>query len=286
VSVHPVVRLLRPALAPTAAADVLAAAAFVGGAPAAPLALACAASVCLYAGGMVQNDLLDRAKDREIQPDRPLVVDPRLVRTAILLTVGLGALGIVLGALAGAWIPAVAVAVLATAYNGGLKRVFPADGVVMGGARAANFLLGVVAAGAAIGGPVVVYAGGYLVYIAGVNAASRAEDLEPMPTRRLALLLATLLMAVSFAGFVFLAANAARAAVFVVPLGLLAWALVAAMRAGTRPAAKKFVFRCLLLTYVLHAGCLWSSNHAPALIGILACAAATCFVLALLAQRP
>ena len=57
------VQMLRPALAPTAAADVLAGAAFAGGADAAALTLALAGSVCLYAGGMVENDLCDRERD-------------------------------------------------------------------------------------------------------------------------------------------------------------------------------------------------------------------------------
>ena len=94
----PLVTILRPALAPTAAADVIAAAAFAGGADALRIAAAAAGSICLYTAGMAQNDLCDRAVDRQKQPGRPLVAHPELVRSAVLLMLGLFAAGVGLAA--------------------------------------------------------------------------------------------------------------------------------------------------------------------------------------------
>jgi len=248
------VRLVRPVLAPTAAADVFAAAGAAGGAGAGPLALAAAGSMCLYAAGMVHNDLCDRHRDAVLHPDRPLVAHPGLFVPAVFLALGLAAAGLVLAAWAGALLPALAVVAAAGAYNAGLKRVFPADLAAMGGARAANLSLGFAVAGAGAGTTTILYAGAYLLFIAGVTGASRAEDLDPPPTRRLALLLATLLL---------LAA-----------LGVLAFA------------AKRFVFRCLLLIFGVHACVLFAARDGAGLVPLAGCAAASFFLLALLAPPP
>ncbi|MDH3591204.1 MAG: UbiA family prenyltransferase, partial [Planctomycetota bacterium] len=135
---HPLIRILRPALAPTAAADVLAAAAICGGAPLERLLLGAGASLCLYMGGMAQNDLADLERDKALHPDRPLPSQPSLVPKARVLVFVLFAAGLGLGGAAGAFWPAVVVATFASAYNLGLKQIFPADVLSMGGARGAN----------------------------------------------------------------------------------------------------------------------------------------------------
>ncbi|MHC4548131.1 MAG: UbiA family prenyltransferase [Planctomycetota bacterium] len=272
-------RLLRPALAPTAAADVLAAAAFAGGADAARLAWGTAAAVCLYAGGMVQNDLCDRERDRTPQPDRPLVVDPGLVGPARLLAAALFGVGLACGGLAGAFWPALAVALLASAYNLGLKRFFPFDALTLGAARAANLTLGLTIAGASPETATLLYPAGYGLFIAGVTAASRAEDLEPVETRKLALLLAFLPQLIAFIGLSLVAVTGLRVLVFALPCLLQAFALVVAMRAGTRLAAKRYVFHSVLLIFVVHGCTLWARGASEGLIGVCACAAATFFVL-------
>jgi 4-hydroxybenzoate polyprenyltransferase len=170
VSLPPLLRIVRPALAPTAACDVLAAALLAGATDPGRLVLATGASVCLYMGGMAQNDLFDRLRDADLAPDRPLVREPRLVPRARLLVLALFAAGLVLAGFAGVLREAAIVAVLATAYNAGLKRVFPADALTMGGARAANLAIGCAVAGAYEP----LFLAGYLLYIAGVTAASRA----------------------------------------------------------------------------------------------------------------
>lgn len=271
----PLLRLARPALAPTAAADVIAGAAFAGGAAPGKVAAAAGAAICIYMGGMVLNDLCDRAVDAEREPSRPLVADPALVPRARLLAAALFLAGLVLGAVAGLFLHALAVATLAAGYDLGLKRTFPADALTIGGARAANLSMGLAAGAYGAAAAALPYALGYLVYIAAVSGASRSEDLEPTETRRLAL---------SFAGLALLGAYGTLAlaagplALLPAPLHLLA--LVAAFRAGTRAAAKTLVFRSLLLIYGVHAAVLAGTGHTGAIAALAACAAATCFILA------
>jgi 4-hydroxybenzoate polyprenyltransferase len=282
--IPPLVRILRPALAPTAVADVVAAAAFVGGGSPLRVGLAAAGSACLYMAGMAQNDLCDREVDAEKQPDRPLVFDSGLVRPAIRLTAILFVAGLGLAAAADALWPALAVAVLASAYNLGLKRKFPFDALTMGAARAANLSVGFVAAGAAFGWPLAAYAAAYLVFIAAVTAASRAEDLEPPPTRRLALLLGSFPKLLALGGLA-LVAGGLRALAFLAPAAVQVGALVAAMRAGDRAGAKRYTLRSLLNIYLVHAAVLWTVPAHAGLFALLLCAAATAILLDLLGPR-
>lgn len=253
----------------------IAGAAFAGGAPAANVAAAAAAGVCLYMGGMVVNDLCDREVDRVREPSRPLVRDAALVPRARLFAVGLFLGGLALGALGGLLPHAILVAVLALAYDLGLKRTFPADAIVMGGARAANLSMGLAAGGFGAGTAALLYAIGYLLYIGAVSGASRAEDLEPPETRRLALCFAGLALVAAYGA---LATGAGALALLPAPLHLLA--LVTAIRAGTRAAAKTFVFRSLLLIYAVHGAVLLSGGRTGAIAALAACAAATFFILA------
>lgn len=276
-SLPPLLRLTRPALAPTAAADVLAGAAFAGGGHLLATAEAAAAAVCIYAGGMVLNDLCDLPVDRKREPGRPLVADPTLVPRARLLAAALFVTGLALGAVAGLFLHALAIAALAAAYDLGLKRVFPADALTLGAARAANLSFGFAAGGyGSATTPALLYAGGYLLFIAAVSAGSRAEDLEPQPTRRLALCLAGLLLLPAY-GLLAAAAKGLWPLLLPAPLHLLAQVL--AIRAGTRPAAKTLVFRSLLLVYVVHGAVLAQSGRG--LVALAGCAAATFFILSL-----
>lgn len=271
----PLLRLARPALAPTAAADVIAGAAFAGGAPPLETAAAAGAGMCIYMGGMVLNDLCDRAIDAVREPSRPLVADPSLVPRARLLAAALLVAGLALGAAAGLFLHAFAVAALAVAYDLGLKRSFPLDALAIGGARAANLSMGLAAGAYGAATPALLYAFGYLVYIGAVSGASRAEDLEPLETRRLALGFAGLALLPAYGA---LALAAGPLALLPAPLHLVA--LAAAFRAGTRAAAKRLVFRSLLLIFGVHAAVLLAAGHAEALAALAACAAATFFILA------
>lgn len=270
----PLLRLLRPALAPTAAADVVAAAAIAGGAPLLDVCAAAVGSACLYGAGMIQNDLNDRERDATLHAERPLIVDPRLARTAFLLMLMLFAVGIALAAKAGAWFPALLVVVLTTAYNGGLKTTFPADALTLGAARAANLGIGLSIAGSGID---VTYLLGYLLFIGGITASSRAEDREPPPTRRLILLLALLPMALALGAFLSLAKEAHI--LFVVPGVVLVALFLRAFLAGTRAATMRYILHLLLTIFLIHATCLWTQGHPVALIPIAALAAASVVLL-------
>lgn len=279
----PLVRILRPALAPTAVADVVAAAAFAGGGSPLRVGLAAAGSACLYMAGMAQNDLCDRKVDAKKQPTRPLVVDSALVRPALRLTAILFVAGLGLAAAADALWPALAIMVLSTAYNLGLKRTFPVDALTLGAARAANLSLGFVAAGAAFAWPLAAYAGAYLVFIASVTAASRAEDMEAPPTRRLALLLASVPKLLAMGGLA-LVGGGMRALAFLAPAAFQVHTLVTAMRAGDRAGAKRYTLRSLLNIYLVHAALLWTIPAHAGLFALLVCAAASAVLLDLLSR--
>jgi 4-hydroxybenzoate polyprenyltransferase len=229
---------------------------------------------------MAQNDLCDRERDASLQPDRPLVADPGLVRPARLLVGALFALGVGAGALAGLLWPALGIAALASAYNLGLKRLFPFDALTLGTARALNLALGLLVAAPAFDTALLVYPAAYGLFMAAVTSASRAEDLEPVQTRRLVLLLTYVPQVVALVGLSTVAARGLLVLVFALPCVLQGTALILVMRAGTRAAARRYTFRSLLMIYVVHACALWAHGNAHGLIAILVCAAATCFLLA------
>ncbi|MGH7163332.1 MAG: UbiA family prenyltransferase [Planctomycetota bacterium] len=271
--------LLRPALAPTAAADVVVAAALFTDADLSRVAAAAAGSICLYCGGMAQNDLCDRARDAKLHPGRPLARDPSLAPPARLLVAGLFAAGLTLAALGGALLPAVAVLLLASAYNLGAKARFPWDGLCLGAARAANLAIGFSAGEAPWSVETFTCAAAYLLYAGGVTGASRAEDLDPAPTRRLTLLLAFVPQAVGLAGFASIAV-AGRSYALLLPLALLLLALRRAIARGTREAAVRYVRDALLVIFPLHAAVLWARQEPGPIASIAVCAGASFLLLA------
>ena len=280
---HPLVRILRPALAPTAAADVLAAAAFGGGGPFWSVLLAALGSCCLYMGGMAQNDFCDRERDRKLFPDRPLVKEPRLVIAAGLLAFGLYVAGVVMCGLAGAVWPALAVVVLASTYNFGAKRRFPYDAIVLGGARAANLWVGLAVAGVAFDSRMFTYLAAYLLYIGAITIASRAEDMEPVQTRRLTLMLSMAPVLLALGAFWSLART--TGALYLVPAALMLFWLVRAMLDGSREAAMKYVLRSLMMIFLLHAICLYTVHARPPIASIGVCAALSFFLLGAMSPR-
>ncbi|MEE8104030.1 MAG: UbiA family prenyltransferase [Planctomycetota bacterium] len=251
-------RLTRYPLAPTAAADVVAAAALFGeSASIGRIALAACGSICLYAAGMVQNDLADRRRDEKLHPDRPLVRHPELLNPARAMVVGLFVLGLLLASFADALVPALVVATIVCLYNFGFKRKFPHDAIVMGCARAANLSVGLVAAGATWNTSVFTYLAGYVLFIGGVTAASRAEDMEPAQTRRLGTILSFLPQVLALAGFASLFSWERSSALLVV-FAVLLFSVVRSMLAGTREAAIAHVKNSLLTIFLLHVCCVWA----------------------------
>ena len=148
-------RLVRLPAVFTAPADVLAGYAIVHGGwlPWPPLAVLCAAGVCLYAGGMVLNDWFDRGRDAAVRADRPIPSGAVSPGSAAFFGFGLLAVGVVLG-FAGGWLggdplraglAALATAACVVLYDGPLKRTVAAC-PAMGACRACNLILGASAA--------------------------------------------------------------------------------------------------------------------------------------------
>lgn len=173
---RPYLELLRPANVVTALGDILAGYAVAGlGAPRS-LPWLLGASVCLYAGGVVLNDVFDRHIDSIERPERPLPSGRVSVRAAAFLGGGLLAAGVLAALAANPWAAAVAVATatLVLLYDAWGKRHALAGPVNMGLCRAGNLALGIAAVPGALASswPIL---GLPLVYITAVTAVSRGE---------------------------------------------------------------------------------------------------------------
>ncbi len=140
--------LIRPPNLFTAAGDALGGFFFAGGLfvewPTA--ATLCFASMCLYAGGVALNDVLDAARDAIERPNRP-IPSRRITRAAaIRLSVLLLAIGVLLAGAVSTRSAAIAAGIVAAVvlYNGVLKQT-PLAPAVMGICRALNLALGLFA---------------------------------------------------------------------------------------------------------------------------------------------
>lgn len=179
-------RLLRAGTLFSPGADVVASAAIAGLPWDADLLRAIAASICLYAAGMVWNDIADRHVDARQRLERPLVRGDLSLRLAIALGIGLLA-----GGLAAS--PCRAhhglIALLVLVYDFGNKRVAWFGALVMGGLRALN-LGTALAMNAALSTEVVrlvlIAAGCYGAYIVAVTLLGILEDTERVRGRAVA----------------------------------------------------------------------------------------------------
>jgi 4-hydroxybenzoate polyprenyltransferase len=168
--------LLRPPNVTTAVGDVLAGYAIAGlGRPwALPWLLA--STICLYAGGIVLNDVFDLDVDRRERPERPLPSGRVTRRSAARLGGGLLSAGVCL-AFPAAWsagLVASGTAACILLYDSWGKRRTWFGPVNMGLCRAGNLMLGVAAMPAALrwAWPLGLLP---LVYITAVTAVSRGE---------------------------------------------------------------------------------------------------------------
>jgi len=184
---HPAdwIRLVRLPNLATAVADPLAGFVIVAGLtdlgwlpPAAWLALL--ASACLYAGGMVQNDVVDLEIDRTERPDRPLPAGRVSLARAVLVANGLLAVGALAACgaavLAACPAPAFVGAALTAGvwmYNRYTKGTLLGT-AVMGSCRGLNWLLGMTAAGWP---PAVLWLlpVGMALYVTGITLFARDE---------------------------------------------------------------------------------------------------------------
>ncbi len=145
---------MRPANLPTAAADILAGAAIAGLIPGeqdlySDTILLVLASVSLYAGGVVLNDVFDLRVDREERPERPIPSGLIPQSSAVLFGIILLATGNFLAFLANptAGLISLALAVCIVLYDGYAKRHVFFGPLTMGTCRGLNLLLGMAVAG-------------------------------------------------------------------------------------------------------------------------------------------
>ena len=142
------------------------------------------ASLCLYAGGLLLNDLFDLAEDRAERPNRPLpsgAASPRIVR---LVAIALLLIGLSFALLTG---PNGACAALALAgaivtYNAWAKRIPIVGSLVMGLCRGLSVLIGALAAAPLPGPSAFAAAGIVALYIACVTNLARHETHASAPT--------------------------------------------------------------------------------------------------------
>lgn len=167
---------MRPANLVTAAADILAGYCAAGRPSPRSLGLLVASSVCLYAGGVVLNDVFDAKLDAVERPERPIPSGRISLQTAAVC----GIIFLVLGAILASFVSiaslilAAFIAFLATLYDWRSKH-HPIWGPVnMASCRGLNILLGVSAA------PHLLGARWYLaaiacLYIGAITFLSRGE---------------------------------------------------------------------------------------------------------------
>ena len=115
-----------------------------------PALLVATASVCLYTGGIVLNDVCDIGVDRRERPSRPLPSGRVALSRARVLAFGLLAAGFAAGALAtvASGIVAALLVGLIVLYDAWAKHVPLVGPLSMGSCRFANVLLGATAASA------------------------------------------------------------------------------------------------------------------------------------------
>ncbi|OYX26182.1 MAG: ubiquinone biosynthesis protein UbiA [Flavobacteriales bacterium 32-35-8] len=174
--------LMRPPNLPTAAADIMAGAAIAGFFAMAwsqtimDLLLLILASVCLYAGGVVLNDVFDLKIDKEERPERPIPSGIVSLKTASLLGGSLLALGILLSFLCNLYAGLVAIALAGAIllYDSTAKHHGFFGPLAMSSCRGLNLLLGM----CVLGLPTYskwIYIAIPIIYIFAVTLISRGE---------------------------------------------------------------------------------------------------------------
>jgi len=170
------IELARPANVATALADVLAGFAVTGLANRGALPGLLLATACLYAGGVILNDVFDRNLDQQERPERAIPSGRVSVRGASIAAVILLGIGLVSAGLAATDGGPVALGVVAAVvlYNAWSKHRPLAGPLNMGLCRGLNFWLGMAASPGTIADHGLL---GLLpmAYIAAVTLLSRGE---------------------------------------------------------------------------------------------------------------
>jgi 4-hydroxybenzoate polyprenyltransferase len=244
--------LLRPANVATALGDVLAGFAVAGLAGGERLPWLLLASACLYAGGVVLNDVFDRDVDARERPERPLPSGRVRTRDAAILGGLLLAAGIASGATATASSGFVAAAVAAAVlvYDGVTKKNAVLGPATMGLCRGLNLALGMTAAPAVLGRywPLCLIP---MTYIAGVTLISRGEV---SGGRRPAGFLAAGLVAASLAALAGVAALQRHPWPGLAWTAILGWRVIPAFVAAARdpsPATIRLAVKTGVLSLIL-----------------------------------
>ena len=192
--------------------------------------LAIASSLCLYAGGMVQNDVMDLQVDQAERPHRPLPSKRVSFERARFVSIGLLLFGVVLACVASVSIgdgtPAIIGVMLTAAicgYNCYAKGTWLGP-LLMGVCRSLNWSLGMVIAGSA-SLPLWMIPCGMGVYVMGITSFARDEA---SVGRRPQLLLGMLIMSIGLvisglAPFVSMQVRAANVPYWLVEGRVLAW---------------------------------------------------------------
>jgi len=111
---------------------------------------AAGASLFLYAGGLLMNDLCDMEEDRRDRPGRPLPGGAVGKGAALAVAFAFGAAGLGLCALAGAFRAGLCAGLCIITYNAGIKKIPFIGAVNMGLCRGFSVLIGGAAASGAV----------------------------------------------------------------------------------------------------------------------------------------
>ena len=226
---------------------------------AAPVALAAAAAVGLYAAGLITNDLFDLAEDRRDRPTRPLPAGEISLPAAWAAAAGLFLAALAAAFLArpaaGLWAAGLVGAILL--YNGRVKRYPHAGPLLMGLCRGGSVLMGAAAAGF-VGGRAVWAACMWTLFIAAVTNLAAGETRPDQPAA-LARFLPAIVLAACSAGFYALGLMNSRVETVTQAGSLAIQAMAAALaaryalmcrQAGDVPATVGRLIRLLLLLQV------------------------------------
>lgn len=142
---------------------------------------AIAASIAVYAAGMVLNDHADREEDARQRPERPIPSGAIAAHTALSLGLALIAISLLLSPVP-VWHGAIALGVLGYDYL--FKASALLGALTMGALRVANLGVGATAlAATAPTPPIQVALGAYGLYILSVTILGRFEDDPKVPPR-------------------------------------------------------------------------------------------------------
>ena len=144
-----------------------------------PATLGALASLCLYASGLVSNDILGAAEDARERPDRPIPSGRISRRAALLVACILNAIALLAAARTSLTALGVAIALSLSvwAYNARARALPGVRPFAMGACRGLSLLLGAatLGRGALTSAPVLIAATGLTLHVAAITAIASRE---------------------------------------------------------------------------------------------------------------